>query len=307
MPLLVTDEATAQVLRGARHEVVVATDGKELLDQSAALKPELIVLETTLPIVSGLEVVRRLKQDARRTGEWLPVLFLAARSDVTARIEGLRAGAEDFLGRPYDPLELLARVEALLRTRRFFDEAHRGRAELEEYAIHDRLTGLYNQRYLTQRLDEEFRRAAKLNEPMSLLAIDLDELERVNSRFGRGAGDRLLEACARAVSTSCRDLDLVARAGGDEFVAVLPNAHLAVTLAIAERTWVRLRATQVEERGAQISCDASVGVACYPNRDVGSATDLLRLAHTALARAKAEGRGRICVYQHQGYMYQPEP
>ncbi len=302
MPLLVTDDAIAQVLRSAGMDLELVTGGgRDVLAHAEARRPELAILDATLAHIPGVEVCKRLKQDARRDGEWLPIVIVGNAREVAARVEALRSGADDYLTRPCDPLEVTARVEALLRTRRTFDEIRRGSAEVEEFAIHDRLTGLYNQRYLTQRLGEEFRRASRYNEALSIIAIDLDELERVNGRWGRGAGDRLLEECAKTLSAACREVDIVARAGGDEFIALLPNAHVTIALAAAERAWNRLRAVQLPD--PKHSVGVSLGVACYPNRDVTSATDLLRLAHDALAQAKTEGKGRICLYQHQGYVY----
>lgn len=294
-------EATARVLREAGHRVIVVGDGQEALDRAAAERPDVVILETALPGVGGLEVCRGLKREDRR--ELVPVLFLATRADAAARVEGLRAGAEDFVAKPADAEELRARVESLLRIKRTVDEAVRGRLELEETSLHDRLTGLHNESYLAQRLDEEFRRAERYNEPLSVMAMGLDDL----TRHGRELADRLLASCARTLARSCRRVDVLTRGEGDELVLVMPNTHFAGSLVFAERLWREVRATAVvaDDGPARISCTASVGVACYPNRDVNSAKDLLKFAHLALARARAEGQGQICVYQHQGYLFQP--
>lgn len=298
-------DVTARVLREGGHRVVTALDGLDALEKAAAERPDVVVLDVHMPRIDGIEACRRLKQKARLAGEFLPILFLSSRDDPQTRVEALRSGGEDFLGKPFDPDELRARIDVLLRTKRIVDDALRGRADAEEWGLSDRLTALYNQRYLTARLEEEFRRAERYNEPLSLLAIDLDEFEKVNGRFGRGAGDRLLVECARALEQTCRQTDVVTRAGGDEFVVVLPNTHFAGSLLLAERIWRDIRAIRIVERPGAIGCEASIGVACFPNRDVTSATDLLRCAHAALARAKAEGRGKICLYQYQGYLFQP--
>jgi diguanylate cyclase (GGDEF)-like protein len=289
--ILVTDPAAARELAAVGQTVELAE--REVLARAQALRPDVVVLDGG---PGAPDLCRRLKAQAKRDGVFLPVLVLVAPGRA---VEALKAGAEDALTRPYDAAELIARVESLVRTRRQFDEASRSQAEEEEWAIHDRLTGLPNGRYLTQRIDEEFRRAARFAEPLALLAIDLDGLEDVNGRFGRGAGDKLLEACARAIVAACREIDLVARAGGDEFVVVLPAATLSLTLGTAERIAQRIGGMTIE---GGVGCQVSIGVASFPGRDVATPRDLLRAAHGALARAKAEGRGRICVYQHQGYL-----
>jgi diguanylate cyclase (GGDEF)-like protein len=273
-------------------------------ESGPGIPPLVIVIDPFAP-TSGLDLIRTVKKLASGATGHLPVIVVTARPEAGARAEALAAGADDALSRPYDGRELLARIDAQLRTKRLVDEALRGRSELEETATHDSLTGLHNQRYLTERLDEEFRRSQRYQEPMALLAIDLDGFEQVNSRFGRGAGDRLLVACAKSISATCREVDIVTRAGGDEFVVVLPSTAFTGAVATAERLWHAIRAASVAERAVDVRCEASVGAACYPGREVASPTDLLRFAHAALARAKAEGRGRVCLYQHQGYLYEP--
>jgi diguanylate cyclase (GGDEF)-like protein len=294
--VLVSDEGAAQVLGEAGHRVICAADGQDVLDRLQDDRPDVVVMDAQL---RGLEACRAIKRRGRP--ELLPVVLITS-----ARAEAFRAGADDVLARPLDPEELCARVAVWLRTRRLFETGRTGPAE-KDVGGTDRLTGLPDQRAFTQRLGEEFTRAERDQAPLSVMAVDLDRLDQVNSRFGRGAGDRLLVACARALARACRDGDLVARAGGDELVALLPGLHFAGSLAIAEKAWRELHATVIVDAGARITGAASVGVASYPSRDIESPTDLLRFAHSALARAKAEGQGRICLYQHQGYLFQPEP
>ncbi|MFH0902679.1 MAG: diguanylate cyclase [Pseudomonadota bacterium] len=298
-------EKAIRALRQTGCVVVQAVDGQDALEKAQAESPDLAILELSMPRLGGIEVLSAIKKEAARGGRFVPVIVLSASADSATCVSVLRAGAEDFVGKPYNAEELRARVEVLLRTKRLVDETARGRAELEEASQHDRLTGLHNHRYLVQRLAEEFRRAAQKNELLAVMAVDLDELRRINSKLGREAGDRLLVRCARTLAQSCREGDVVTRASDDEFVVVLPNTHFAGSMVIAERVWRDVRgAAVIEEDGSRTACEVSIGVACYPSRDVTSARDLLRFAHAALARAKAEGRGKVCLYQHQGYLLQ---
>jgi two-component system cell cycle response regulator len=302
-PSATTRAETMRVLAAAGYRIVGCGLGDELARVVEAEHPQVIVLE---PVPEGWEPVRAIKKTASRDGEFCPVIVLSSRGEPAARAEALDAGADDALAKPADPRELIARVAALLRIRRIVDDALRSRSDLEESATHDPLTGLYNQRYLTTRLDEEFRRAQRYQEPLSLLKIDLDGFEQVNGRFGRGVGDRLLAACARSIVSTCREVDIVTRAGGDEFVVLLPNTHFSGAMTIAERLWNELRRASVDTAAASARCEGSLGVACYPGREVAKPTDLLRFADGALRRAKAEGRGRIVLYQHQGYLLEPD-
>jgi two-component system cell cycle response regulator len=306
-------EATARVLRDAGFRVVPCADGQEAIARALIERPDAVVLDVVMPGMGGPEVCRALKRNAMLAGEFLPVLFLSSRTEASARFEGLRAGAEDYLGKPCEPEELRVRVEVLVRTRQAVSDLIRVRLrsaptgdETNPAGAIDPVTGLYDQRYLTQRLDEEFQRAERAAEPLSLMALDLDQFDAVNSRYGRAAGDRLLGACGRAIARSCRDKDVVTHPAGDEFVVILPGSHFAAALGAAERVWRAVKGASIVEQGNAISCEASIGVACFPSRDVAATRDLLRYAHTALTRAKAEGRGRICLYQYQGYLLQPQ-
>jgi two-component system, cell cycle response regulator len=112
-------------------------------------------------------------------------------------------------------------------------------------------------------------------------------------------------ACARALERTCRPQDLLARAGDTELVAILPRLHFAGAALLAQRVHAELAGVALVERGTRVACHPSVGVASYPGRDIESANDLVRFAHAALSRARAEGRGHVCLYQHHGYLIQP--
>lgn len=296
--VLVAEESAARLLRKAGHLVMEAADGLEVFDKIRETQPDVLVMDVSLPRLGGLEVCRQL----HGLPDSPPVLLLAAGADSGARVEGLRAGADDFLAKPFSPEELNARVEVLARRRRRGPPAP---LPPESDGDRDPLTGLPGQRVLTRRLEEELGRAAAASETVSVMAIDLDNFDHVNSRFGRTAGDRLLQACARAIARAVRDEDLVTRPGGDEFVVVLPRLHFAGCVTVAEKVWREIQGTAILDAGLRISCGASVGAASYPSRDIDSSKDLLRFAHAALARAKAEGRGSVCLYQHHGYLFQP--
>jgi two-component system cell cycle response regulator len=290
--LLVADDNAAQLLRDAGHRVVTATDGRLVLERIAADRPDLVVIDAQL---RGIEACRAIK----RRAEFVPVLLIGAN-----RLEAFRAGADDVLSRPLDAEELCARVAVWLRTRRLV--AAPGTSLDDDGGARDRLTGLPDQRAFTQRLDEEFGRADRGRTPLSVMAVDVDGIDAVSGRFGRGAGDRLVAACARALLRACREEDLVARAGGYELVALLPATHFIGCVAVAERIQRELAQTTIVEAGVRLPCAASIGAACFPSQSIETPTDLLRMAHAALSRAKAEGQGRICLYQHQGYLLQPQ-
>jgi len=222
--------------------------------------------------------------------------------------------------KPFDPPELLARIDAMLRIKKLHDHVSQVRARLEQLSVHDELTGLYNYRYLHARLGEEFKRAERYHEPLACMVIDVDHLHAHNEAHGREAGDALLKVVAESIRGAVREIDVVARFGGDEFLVALPSTHFAGSVAVAERLFgeVQSRAAQAlaggavaeaeagaDEGGASGPATISIGVALYPSRDVRSKDALLRAADAALRQAKRDGGNRVCVFQQEGYLYSP--
>ena len=177
----------------------------------------------------------------------------------------------------------------MLRIKRLHDHVADARARLEQLSLHDELTGLYNYRYLHARLNEEFKRAERYHDPLACMVIDIDSLHGHNDAFGRAEGDRVIRRVAEALRRSVREVDVVARYGGDEFLVVLPSTHFAGAATVAERIWRELRETAPSER-APDPLSLSVGVALYPSRDVRTKDALLRAADAALHTPSARVR-----------------
>ena len=315
-------ELLASILRGAGYVVETVADGQEALDRVAHGGVELVLLDIVMPRLSGIEACRLLK--GMTLDGFLPIVLVTVRTDTASRVEGLRIGADDYVSKPYEEAELLARVASMLRIKRLHDQVAAQKARFERLAVHDELTGLYNFRYLNSRLTEEFKRAERYHEPFACLLIDIDQLRAVNDVNGRLAGDAAIQRVAEGIRRCVREVDVVARYGGDEFLVVLPSTHFAGSVVVAERIW-RECSGRSSGRDADASrADApptpegeplwsdgprdihvSLGVALYPSRDVRSKDTLLRAADSALAQAKREGGHRICVFQQQGYIYTP--
>jgi diguanylate cyclase (GGDEF)-like protein len=230
----------------------------------------------------------------------MPVIILSSR-DALARAAAL-AVADDAVARPYDPREVTARVAALLRTRGIVDDLRVLRAESEAKTYADATTGLRNRAFLGERIGEEFKRAVRYNEPLSLVLLAVEGMGQIIEKRGIGTADRLLQAVANASLRSLRQIDVVTRYGAYELAALLPNTHLAGALTCADRLRRETATAAVDETKAVVS----MGIAFYPGKDVNDATDLLRMAARALERAREEGAGSICLYQHQGYLFQPK-
>lgn len=298
-------ELLAGMLRKAGHTVEVVSDGQQAVDRVAQGGVDLVLLDVVMPKMSGLEACRILKGIA---GDgFIPVVLVTVKTDTASRVDGLKIGADDYVCKPFDEQELLARTGAMLRIKRLHDHIAAERERLAKLSIHDELTGLYNYRYLHTRLEEELRRAERHHEPLACAMIDIDQLKPINEIAGRGVGDEVIRGVASAIRRTVRDIDVVARYGGEEFLVILPNTHFAGSVSAAERIWREAQQIRVEYDGRSISPCVSIGIAFYPSRDVRTKDSLLRGTDAALQQAKREGGNRICIFQQQGLVHSPAP
>lgn len=296
--VLVADDTESErtiarnALTAAGYHVLEAGDGQQALELFARERPDLVLLDVVMPRLSGLETCRILK--AKTQTSYLPVIMVSTRNSVNARVEGLRSGADDYLGKPYDTEELRARVEALLRARRALADAEATPAKPP--------MGLEDLEACRRRLEEEFDRAERYSDPLACVRVELDRYSALCSELGSGIDDVIAELRGVIVS-SIRKIDHAFRADEAGFILVLPNTHFPGALAVAERIWRDARRLRTGQRH---DFSVSVGVSFYPNKDTKSLQDLLALVNAALDRARGEGGGKICLYQHQGYLYAPE-
>jgi len=284
-----SDRAAARgILGDAGYSVVEATDGPQVLELYSRERPALVVLDVVMPKIGGLEVCRILK--AKAVG-YLPVLMVSTRNSVNARVEGLRSGADDYLGKPYEAEELRARVEVLLRTRAAFSERP---AEGAEPPAPVEL----GSEELRRRMQEEFERAERYSDPLACLRVEVDAPPESGRVAEQVAGLRGI------IEGNVRKIDLVARVDERGFLLVLPNTHFPGALTVAERI---SRETRRPQRGeVAIGFSVSIGVSFFPNKDTRSLQDMLALVDAALERARREQGGKICLFQHQGYLYAPD-
>ena len=278
--------------------------GQKAIDRVSKGDVSLVLLDIIMPGLSGFDCCRLLKSMSQSA--FLPVVMLTARTDTESRIEGLRIGADDYICKPFDDRELLARVDGMLRIKQKHDEVQKARAQLEQLAIQDELTGLYNYRYLHTRLAEEFKRSERYRDPLACAMVDIDHFKAINDKHGHDVGDLVLAEVARRLRGAVREIDVVARYGGEEFLLVLPSTHFSGALTVADRVWRAVSSTPFATNGTEQAVTVSVGVALFPSRDVKTKDQLIKAADRALYQAKSEGRNRICVFQHQGYIYEPE-
>jgi diguanylate cyclase (GGDEF)-like protein len=312
--ILVVDDSRTQlewlvkVLEREGYVVSGAKDGAEAIRKVRTDPPDLVLLDMILPDMDGLEVLRHIK--ALPEDQFIPVIILSVKSDLDSKVTGLRLGADDFLAKPFAEAEILARCAAMLRIKHLQERLCEMQRKLEEQSITDALTGLKNRRFFDERLHEEFRRAQRYGDYLSLIMIDLDHFKDVNDRHGHPGGDTVLREAAALIRATIRDPDICARYGGEEFAVILPKTHMSGALAVAERVWRELGAKEyallanAAGPGSAVRITASLGIAFYPSKDITSSELLLRYADQALYEAKKAGRNTICLYQATAYRYE---
>jgi diguanylate cyclase (GGDEF)-like protein len=271
-------------LSGGQFEVAEAPDGLAGIEICRNDPPDLVLLDLALPGCDGFEVLRRLKGDQRTSA--IPVIVVSSASETHDKARGLDLGAVDYVTKPFDPVELQARVRVALRTKRLLDL-------LEQRAHVDGLTGLSNRAALEERLTAEWARFQRHGGALAVLIVDLDHFKAVNDTYGHAAGDEVLRVAAETLRAAVRTSDLAARYGGEEFLVIAPQCDLAGAVKTADRFRHRLSATPIPVDKGPLRVTASVGAAAVPEIEAGSPVGLLARADHALYQAKARGRDRV--------------
>jgi two-component system, cell cycle response regulator len=289
-----------------------ARDGAQALSAIREHRPDLILMDVEMPGLGGVEVCRIIKANSGEGGfGFIPVILMTARQ-AAGKVEGLELGADDYLVKPFDMLELGARVKSMLRLKALQDalieknreldrankELARKREELLALSRTDPLTGLSNRRYFEERLAEEFARARRYRSPLALVMLDIDYFKRINDTFGHPFGDEVLRAVAQVTRARLREVDLLARYGGEELIALLPETGPADALIACERVREAIEALQLDYTSLDgtkrtVRCTASLGVASVPSPSLQTAEELLRAADECLYSAKGAGRNRV--------------
>jgi two-component system cell cycle response regulator len=271
------------------YDAVIARSGTEawgILESEDA--PRLAVLDWMMPGMDGVEICRHIRSANREP--YIYILLLTARTESQDLIEGMDAGADDYLTKPFNSHELRVRLHAGRRILNLQEELLRAREALREQATHDGLTGLLNRTSILDKLDDELARAARTNTSVSAVMIDLDRFKSINDTHGHLAGDAVLQEAARRLKSAARRYDSVGRYGGEEFLIVLPGCEAADAIVQAERLREAIGATPFLGPLQPVVVTASLGVACSSH---WAAEVLVREADNALYAAKAAGRNRV--------------
>jgi diguanylate cyclase (GGDEF)-like protein len=295
--LIADDDATNRVLLGAAlkklgYEVETTTNGDEAWAALQRLDAaELAILDWMMPGMTGPEICLKLR--ARDDGRYVYVILLTGLTDLSALVEGLESGADDFIAKPFRTPELYARLRAGQRLLDLQRELLAGRAQIEHFAAHDSLTGLWNRRVILEQLAQELARAQRELKPVGVIMMDIDHFKQINDSYGHPKGDQVLQETAKRLTETVRPYDSVGRYGGEEFLLLAGNCSMEQTFAVAERLRSAIGAEPMKIDSALLRVTASFGVSSAKAGEMGDGKMLIEAADRALYRAKELGRNRV--------------
>lgn len=296
--LIAEDDAVSRrllqtMLENWGYETILTSDGQEawdVLQQDDA--PKLAILDWMMPCIDGIEVCQRVRQQASR--DYTYVMLLTARGRKKDLIDGMEAGADDYITKPFDSGELKMRLRAAKRILDLQSKLLDAQDALRKQATHDFLTGLQNRLAITEILHREVQRSDRSGTPTSVILGDLDHFKEINDTCGHSAGDAVLKEVGARLAAHVRRYDSVSRYGGEEFLIVLPNCDPDSARGLAQRLCDSIACDpfKIPDHG-QVSVTMSLGVATRHNGDPVDPDNLIRRADAAMYEAKASGRNRV--------------
>lgn len=273
------------------YETKLAHDGQEAWQILETDQPEMALLDWVMPEINGLEICRRLRQKNRhKEFEYTYIILLTAKDERDDLIQGLNSGADDYVTKPFDLLELKARLNAGRR----IVELYR---LLKKLATIDSLTGLLNRRCILEEAEKEFHRAQRENRPIGLLLIDIDDFKYINDNFGHLAGDSLLAEVAHRLKKKIRNYDLIGRYGGDEILAIFPGCETGELKKIADRLRLAIQEKPILFDQHKFTVSISVGGLVFNQLSSLSLKKLIANCDRALYEAKKKGRNQTMIFE----------
>lgn len=299
--VLIVDDQVANLkilltfLQDHGYKVRIAESAKRALQVLEDYTPDCILLDIMMPEVNGFELCRELQKRHETAG--IPVIFMSALDAVEDKVRGFESGGVDYITKPFQDIEVLARLNTHITLRRQKLELERIQAELllqterlERLAITDELTGLHNRRCLKLILDREYQRGIRHHSDLSCLALDLDHFKQVNDTYGQDVGDTVLQRFASILMDNIRSSDSCFRIGGEEFIILLPQTDLHGALKTAEK--IRIAVENEQFNGVDHTITVSIGLSTSSQHQPVKNEELLHSADSALYRAKQKGRNR---------------
>jgi putative two-component system response regulator len=297
-------KALVDLLSGTGQTVFPAANGEDAMKLFLAHRPGVVVSDWELPGDSGVELCRQIRRQSATSH--VHFIMLTVHSDQPSLLEAYKAGVDDFVGKPFNSEELLARVRVGVRTYHLHDELNRRTLaqqalnaqlaamnnRLSRLSMTDELTGLYNRRHAMARMEEQWTLAERYHRPFAVAMVDIDHFKQINDMFGHGSGDVVLRQIASILRNGTRATDLACRVGGEEFLILFPSQTVEEAAHCAERCRAAVAAKIFQAGDASIKATVSIGLAGV-SVEMKNYTEMLRAADKALYGAKRAGRNRV--------------
>ena len=298
--LLVEDSATTAAMISkylAESYVLIQTrDGADAWEViKSNLDVGLVITDLNMPNMTGHQLLVEIRRSDDPRINSLPVIVMTATDDKVDRNLSFLNGANDFVTKPIDEMELMARVNVHYRLANTIRELEASQKALAIQATTDPLTGLRNRRSFFEKAEDCFDLHQRYKSDISILMIDIDHFKKINDTLGHDGGDEILRRFSNVLESMVREVDVLARLGGEEFAILLPDTKRLGAAVLAERTRSAIEHTPIKYNDQDILITASIGMASISSEDVESISELVRIADNRLYLAKERGRNRICV------------
>jgi two-component system cell cycle response regulator len=301
-------EDLSKKLSNVGFEVLVANNLDTALKSIEEVTPSVIIFDLSMQSSNGKEILTILKSKGTLVNT--PLIALSKNANEDSLVHAFLQGANDYVGIPFQFKELLARINNQIQIRNKIkdleeknNELIKRNAVLEQLAITDSLTELYNKGYILKRLESELIRSARYKESISLIIIDIDYFKKINDSLGHIAGDNILRELSKILVKSVRDVDVVARYGGEEFIVVCPNTSISGAAILAERIRENVQNTVFNPGNIDLKLTISLGVSSLsPSSTINddtTASKLIEEADLALYKAKSSGRNKVAVHTNE--------
>jgi len=274
------------------YTIFFANDGRQAMDLFAEHKPDILITDWTMPDISGIELCQSVRREFRHLYPY--IILLTSHADKEQVIQGLAAGADDYLTKPFHPGELQARVRVGRRIAELHHELREKNCQMEELALSDSLTGLPNRRAIENRATQQISAAVRHKFPIWIVMADLDYFKKINDTYGHDTGDSVLRGFAEILKSNTRQSDICGRLGGEEFIAIITHVEEKDNILIAiERIRKQFESREFPGPHSSFHATASFGIAGFGGGAPMTFHDLLTRADTALYSAKHSGRNCI--------------
>lgn len=274
-----------------QYSVLFAKSGREAMDIFARERPSLVITDRMMPDFSGIELCQNIRQHFQETYTY--IIILTGMTEKSEVVKGLAAGADDYLTKPFDREELLARAGVGRRVVELHRQIEAKNRLLEQLALTDALTNLPNRRAIEDWATRQLSGAARYGFSIWVVVADLDHFKNINDSYGHEAGDTVLKRVAEILKSNSRKSDICGRVGGEEFLLTLSHTTAKNAELVIERVRAELEATRFSFDGNNLTVTASFGVAGFDGKQAPDLSQLISQADAALYAAKRLGRNRI--------------